>query len=413
MMRRFVSGLVLLAVISLGALTVVATDSTGMLDREVEVNRQATKSQAYTTRYSIEIYNNEEMQTMAISESWDGDGSEEDPYVIAGYRLTATDTQPIRIWNVDLHWEFRNNIIEWGDVCGTWFASAENGLIEQNTFHGRHSGMVIQNCANLIIRNNVVENNTANGIEILGGSVNLTIEGNQVSDSGLVGILMPITSNFIVVDNVITRSGTSGIEAIGLPNALISGNTINASGAHGLDLYSITDSRVTHNIIADSELSGIYIESGSQNFISKNWVENSTSHGISLDSECSNTTVRGSVFIDNGVTCQACDNGTDNIFEYNYYDDWISPDADSDGFVDLPYEIAGTAVNEDPYPRIGPWVEVPCRFTTPTTTTTTTTTSTTTTTTDVPPPIPMEYLLVGGGALALVAVLAVVLVRRK
>ena len=102
-MRRFVSGFVLLIVISLGAMTIIAADSSGLVCGEIEAIRQDAASQTYTTRYSIQIYNNEELQAMAISESWSGDGTEDQPYVITGYRLTATDTQPIRIWNVDLY----------------------------------------------------------------------------------------------------------------------------------------------------------------------------------------------------------------------------------------------------------------------------------------------------------------------
>ena len=40
----------------------------------------------------------------------------------------------------------------------------------------------------------------------------------------------------------------------------------------------------------------------------------------------------------------------DNSFRYNYWDDWISPDANDDGIVDVPYFVDGVAGNQDQYP---------------------------------------------------------------
>jgi len=413
-MKRIVISLLLLTVISLGGSTIAAGPSTSMNIAPESGSYEAITSQTYTTRDLIEIYNNGEMEAMAITEGWDGDGSAEHPYVITGYRLTATHTQPIRIWNVDLHWEFVDNIIEWGAVCGTYFAGCENGLIANNTFHGRHSGMVVQNCENLIIRNNIVDNNTANGIEIFQGSVNLTIESNKISDSAEAGIYVPFSNDFIIADNEISNSGTSGIAVVGLIDSLITENIVTGSTEHGIYLYSLQDSRVTHNTVEDSGIYGVYMSLGAQNIFSKNWIENSTSFGASLGIQCTNATFWGNVLIDNGVDCQACDNGTDNVFAYTYFDDWTSPDDNSDGYVDLPYVIAGTAANEDPYPRTGIGVDVPCRLATTTTsatTSSTTTTTTTTTTTDLPM-VPILELSVAVGAVAAI-VLIVILVKRR
>ncbi|MFX0174402.1 MAG: hypothetical protein ACFE9L_21195, partial [Candidatus Hodarchaeota archaeon] len=50
-------------------------------------------------------------------------------------------------------------------------------------------------------------------------------------------------------------------------------------------------------------------------------------------------------------TSQAYDEGENNTFDYNYWDDWITPDTNYDGIVDRPYPIAGPENNTDLHPR--------------------------------------------------------------
>ena len=71
---------------------------------------------------------------------------------------------------------------------------------------------------------------------------------------------------------------------------------------------------------------------------------------MNLLSDSSLVTLKYNTFIDNGVTCQVCDDGTSNAISENYYDDWNSPDADANGYVDVPYELDGTADNQDDLP---------------------------------------------------------------
>ena len=53
---------------------------------------------AYTHHDPIWIQNNQEMIDQADDESWPGDGSSENPFIISGYSFDS-DTQPLRIWN--------------------------------------------------------------------------------------------------------------------------------------------------------------------------------------------------------------------------------------------------------------------------------------------------------------------------
>ena len=46
------------------------------------------------------------------------------------------------------------------------------------------------------------------------------------------------------------------------------------------------------------------------------------------------------------------DDGSNNVFAYNYWSDWTSPDVDADGIVDTPYSIDGNSNNHDQYPLV-------------------------------------------------------------
>ena len=126
---------------------------------------------------------------------------------------------------------------------------------------------------------------------------------------------------------------------------------------------------VSYNEIYSNLGYGIRLTDQSKmNVIEENTVSDNLNYGISIEASLDNT-VEGNDFINNNPNglSQAYDDGLSNIFENNYWDDWTSPDSDSDGIVDNPYAIDGSANNADPYPRT-------TREPIPTTTTTITTT---------------------------------------
>ncbi|TFG07191.1 hypothetical protein EU522_00940, partial [Candidatus Thorarchaeota archaeon] len=157
---------------------------------------------------------------------------------------------------------------------------------------------------------------------------------------------------------------------------------------------------------------GIWLAGGEGTVIRGNRMENCDSYGILLGTSTLDTTARQNVLVDNGGTCQVCDDGTDNVVVYNYYDDWTTPDANSDGIVDVPYDLDGDASNQDPYPLTAPDVDPPTSSTTTTSTTTSTQTSTTTTMNTEPLTIPPEMFLIAGAGVIVVIVI-VAIAKRK
>ncbi|MCK4567811.1 MAG: hypothetical protein KAU48_10945, partial [Candidatus Thorarchaeota archaeon] len=95
--------------------------------------------------------------------------------------------------------------------------------------------------------------------------------------------------------------------------------------------------------------------------------------------------------------CQVCDDGTSNLVSQNYYDDWSSPDVDTDGYVDSPYALDGDAENQDDLPLAVAGV-VP--------------TETVTTSTTIDNLLPMDMLLIAG-AIGVIILVAVILVFKR
>jgi nitrous oxidase accessory protein NosD len=71
-----------------------------------------------------------------------------------------------------------------------------------------------------------------------------------------------------------------------------------------------------------------------------------------LTSSQTNTILRN-VFINNNEgSTQALDDGLNNIFAFNYWSDWTTPDINKDFIVDQAYVIDGSANNQDANPLV-------------------------------------------------------------
>ncbi len=367
----------------------------------------------HTPLEKIEIYSNEDFHSLAGTYEWDGDGSEEEPYIIQDYIFTASTQQPIFIWDVDLHWQIRNCFIEIGSVCGSSIINVANGVIANNTFHYRWNGLVLENVENMTIEDNVMEDNGHYGIMMTGTATNCIFQSNVMRRNDGYGMSVPTAVNCQFIGNQITNNEGNGILVVSATNCEFTGNTIDTTPTNGIAISTMTGGLIEDNSILACGERGVYVSGGSGGIVRSNSIENCASYGIFLGSASSGMTARQNVLLNNGVTCQVCDDGTNNIFEFNYFDDWTSPDANADDIVDEPYEIDGDASNQDLYPLASPDAVPPTTATSTTSMTTisTTTTSTTSTTSETLE-IPLEFLAIGIGA-TVVLIGAILVIRMK
>ena len=260
----------------------------------------------------INIDGNNDFVNQAASEEWPGDGSEGNPIVIDGLKLTGEKC--FIITNTDLFFNLSNCMITCPEedpnyVPTLFFANISNGIIFNNILAGGgESVLQISSSDSVTINNNSITNSVGGtGIEIL-GSTNINIFDNIVSDNDLIGIHF----------------------AWGSSNNLITRNRIHNNGYVGIHLIGETDN----------------------NEIITNDISNNADYGVFTESTTGNNQIKWNNFLDNHLSgpSHACDDGSNNVFTSNYWNDWTNPDSDTDGIVDNPYLISGSAKNKDNFP---------------------------------------------------------------
>ncbi|MFX1251751.1 MAG: right-handed parallel beta-helix repeat-containing protein [Promethearchaeota archaeon] len=174
---------------------------------------------------------------------------------------------------------------------------------------------------------------------------------NITSDLRVLIHIKNTTSHFIIQHSLLNGvdNDYSGIVLENVINGRVYNTTIQYC-FNGIELQHSNSNVVDYNTIHKngktsakpiSGGSGIYLTSNF-NTITNNNIEENLWYGVNISSSSSeNNTVKENCFKNNGGTSsQAYDNGANNTFIYNYWDDWIS------GY----YSIDGSANNNDTSP---------------------------------------------------------------
>jgi len=176
--------------------------------------------------------------------------------------------------------------------------------------------------------------------------------------SGWPGILLSnvtngkITGNSMAVNTgALIYMGNSSYNIISNNNAsngLVFGIILDASGGH------TRNNTISHNIVSGNLDVGICLHPGCENnVISENIIKDNGNYGIALYSNTSNNQVYLNCL---NNTSNALDDGINNYWDNgikgNYWDDYPYDDEDADGIGDTPYNISGSAGNQDNYPLI-------------------------------------------------------------
>ncbi len=266
----------------------------------------------YVEHGPIFIEGNDNFRSIARAENWPGDGTPSFPYVISGLNITASSESLIFIGNTTRHFQISNCFL--------------NGLSITDT------GIVLSNVDQGTIRNNLVANCTNEGIALY-SSTNNTITKNIVYNS----------ENGIFIGFNSPNNGSN--------NNAIAHNTIFRND-YGIQLDGSDNNRISHNNVSRNTY-GLYLSFSANNTSFNNNFLNNSFYGVFLFFS-NNAQVKWNEFIGNnwGSRSQAFDNGMNNTFAFNYWGDWINPDANRDGFVDDPYSIDGSADNHDSSPLV-------------------------------------------------------------
>jgi len=260
---------------------------------------------------------------------------------------------------------------------------ADGNLISGNAIEDGNLGVWVQaSQGNRVLNNTILRMDEASAAGIylgIGEVIDARIEGNRVSScyegiraatnpgqeiSGLLiannsiesslanGTYLRLTVSSRVVNNSFISAGGSGVFiGAGCRDILLEGNNISGNRGAGLYIRDADDVEATGNLFFGNVREGVYLERGSGSSI----------HGNALlfnkDSGRQYSPLRPQAYCGEAGNNWSLDTG-------NLWADWLSPDLNDDGIVDLPYNISGGF--QDPFPLTSiPGLEIPADITPP------------------------------------------------
>jgi parallel beta-helix repeat protein len=259
-----------------------------------------------------------------------------------------------------------NNTVSGHGEGGVWILHFSNdNQIINNTISDNDigDGINIDNSQENLIFNNVVCRNRGSGISvwpsnksILFHPINNQVINNTVYDNNYYGINLEYGKNNLISNNIIYDNNQGGLLVEQSSNSTIKGNFVykhesNSAIHNGIHLLNSNNNMIINNSISDLLSRGIMLQESSNNTISSNNFVNNEGMAVHLRqfTNCWYNKVSWNNFMGNGdPNLQAMDFGINSTVEYNYWDEWTSPDRDFDGIVDNSYIVSPT--NQDNFP---------------------------------------------------------------
>ncbi len=333
---------------------------------------------AYDEALPIHISNNSDFADQASANSWDGNGSASDPYIIEGLNITTAGSSPIQIGNSTVFFEIRGCILV-GGSRGILLQNVTNAKVWNNTIQdSQSSGIFVSGSHEVIVTNNTIQDiggPDSTGLYSL-GSEYCEYSNNTIDGVNGWGILADYSSNCAISVNVVSNSLHDGIR---LRDSSVNNITLNTivSSMSGIKLGNSPECRLERNLVGYSLSDGISIEASSSCVIKDNVVHESGAYSLDLFGDSSdiiaNTFYRSQMqglriqsdnnygtqnnFIENNLafaehSTYLGDAGSNNEITGNYYDVWTWPDDDGNEIVDRPYPIGDGQSDTEPHVRV-------------------------------------------------------------
>lgn len=253
--------------------------------------------------------------------------------------------------------EIVNNTIENCGGCGIHNigdiseGAHHSSIISNMIINNNESGILIKDSDSNTLINNLIIENEEMGIWIDTSRGNLLYNNTIYKQIKSSGLLLWSSENNNISNNFIFNN-LGGISLYHSKENVFTKNYVYANDDFSIFLNSSDRNNFSANMITNNH-EGIWIKWSDNNLINNNLFWNNFGPGLIIDVNSTNNMVSFNDFTDNSRDQpQAADNSLNptNIFIYNCWNEWISPDVDSDGIVDNPYPIDD---NQDLNPLTG------------------------------------------------------------
>jgi parallel beta-helix repeat protein len=316
-----------------------------------------------TPHAPIAINGDANFSAAALAEGWPGNGSAENPYVIdnleidlgggAGHCINISNTRAhFTIGNCNLTsasidpgsgvylYNATNGMIIGNvfadDYCGVCLLESDSNTVADNTCSSNQVGIrLIQSESNLVA-NNTCSSNVQFGISI--GSSNPNTVANNTCNSNYHGIYVHGSDSITVSNNTCSENAMYGIYVYNSVFNTVFNNTCSSVDEYGIFLQGSDSNEITYNTCfgtcpSHCDFEGLYLSSSDSNVVSNN----TFSHGQhTMTVSASSNIVSWNIFLDIWDEFVRGGNTGGNVFDYNYWDDYIGVDENGDGFGDTP-----------------------------------------------------------------------------
>lgn len=350
----------------------------GARQEDTKIVLQDSKSSrtiAFVDHVPIKINGNQEFNDTATLESWEGNGTATNPYIIESFLIDrdGDDGHCIDISNTDVHFIIRDcNLIKASASAraGISLTNVINGVISNNTFSENFNGIFLNGAGYATIENNRIDamlQNLGIGAVSLNNSV---ITGNEVNGS-IGGLVLSDAMYSEISHNIIRKALASGFQIFNSWNLTISYNDIIDTVTNGvylgwsenntfvqnncsLNYYGFYFQSCSYNTIINctfaANTNGIVCTTGvTRNHYELCQIRDSAERGIWIQSGATYNGFKWNTLRNSTIFQVFCDNAL-NVVEYNYYDNYTGFDLDGDGYGDLPHPHYGSAGIVDNHP---------------------------------------------------------------
>ncbi|MFO7991656.1 MAG: NosD domain-containing protein [Thermoplasmata archaeon] len=380
-MRKIIS---MLLIVLLVTNLISISSSVAFEGEKIDVLEKETPSPR-VSHAPIKINNDAEFLNEATNNSWPGDGSPTNPYIISNYTIDATGyTYGIFIANTTYNFIINDTEIsnassaggDWNTGGGVALFNCSNSTILNNHLLSNGNGVYSIEIYNITIMDNYFRD-CGHGVFFDSDSLRYCVQNKIYGNVFLLnsmGIGLSYSDDNEIMGNYFSGSSMDGIHNIASHGNIINENTMESNG-RGIYFFNCDYNEISGNKINGTNGVGMDIFDSSYNIIGNNRITYSLSEAIDLRKKWGagsvyNEIYHNNFYYNNGsldyydpMTVQARDMGSNNSWnntegEGNYWFDWAhnnnTNDADQDGIVDWPYVINNTAGDMDNHPLTNP-----------------------------------------------------------
>ncbi len=253
-------------------------------DGDAEIRSASQSKSGLTPHAQISINGNDDFVSQAENESWAGNGTEGNPYIIENYDINASSADGIEIRNTDVYFIIKNCVIHDGKTSynyGIYFHNVTYGKIENVSSYNNNYGIALYSssennymvscqiynnywygiCLSYSLNNTIVScqiyNNSGDGTQLY-SSLNNNISNCQIYSNSYGIVFYSSSDNNIMTACQIYNNSKDGIHFAASSNNNVTGCQISDNYDAGIDIWHSSNNEVHYNNIFNNSDYGVY-----------------------------------------------------------------------------------------------------------------------------------------------------------